>query len=125
MTTEQALNHLELSADHMRRARARLAEGERMEASMEGWLAVTVLVEAAAEQRGWKCDDHLHLWRAMQALADESGDRNREMTLQLGLAGSLRTNAGEDWLDAEWVGMLLDDIEPLIGKLRRLSTPGA
>ncbi len=123
MTTEQALNHLDLSADHMRRARLRLAEGDRVQASTEGWLAVEVLAKAAAEQRGWKCGDRLHLRRAMSALAREADDR--ETRLQLGLAGSLRTNAGEDWLDAEWVGMLLDDIEPLIGKLRRLSTPGA
>ncbi len=127
MTTRQALNHLDLSADHMRRARACMSEGDLPQASLEGWLAVTVLVEAAAEQRGWKCDDQLHLRRAMSALARE-GD-GREMRLQFGLAGTLYRNYAEaccgGWLDAESVGAFLDDIEPLIGKLRRLSTPGA
>ena len=127
MTTEQALRHLDLSADHMRQARVRLAEGDLPQASLDGWLAVEVLIKAIAEQRGWPHDHHRYLWQAMQALANEAGDA--EMRMEFSVAHGLYRNHAEaccdGWLDAKSVGAFLDDIEPLIGKLRRLSTPVA
>ncbi len=127
MTTEQALRHLDLSADHTRQARVRLAEGDLPQASLGGWLAVEVLIKAIAEQRGWRHDHHRYLWQAMQALANEIGDS--DMPMEFSLAhGLYRNHAGaccDGWLDAQTVAMFLDDIEPLLEKLRRLSTPGA
>ena len=123
MTTEQARRHPDLGVDHMRQARLRVSEGNLPQASRDGWLAVEALIQTIAEQRGWACDDHLHLWRAAQALADEAGDR--EIGKQLGLASVLYANSDEDWLDAQTVALFLDDLEMLTQQLRRLSTTGA
>lgn len=119
MTTEQINHYQELSAEYLRHARDLLAEGDLTQASEKGWGAASVLVKAAAESRGWRHENHRHLWQALGRLEDETNDE--EMREQFGLAGELHTNYYEGWLDEETVTRYLAAVEQLVAKLDDLA----
>lgn len=119
MTTEQVIHYRDMSTEYLSHARSLLAEGDLKQASEKAWGAVAVLVKAAAEERGWRHEGHRELWRALYRLADEAEDE--EMRRQFGLAGALRTNYYEDWLDAKSVEQYLSEVEQLTAKLDDLA----
>ena len=119
MTTARTGHYSDLSAEYLRKARAHLAEGDLTQASEKGWGAAAVAVKAVAEARGLRHEGHRELWRALERLADETGDG--ELRAQFGLAGALHTNFYEAWLGAETVEDYLGHVERLVGKLGALA----
>ena len=119
MTTARTSHYSDLSAEYLRKARAHLAEGDLTQAGEKGWGAAAVAVKAVAEARGLRHEGHRELWRALEQLADETGDA--ELRAQFGLAGTMHTNFYEAWLGAETVEDYLGQVERLVGKLGALA----
>ena len=107
------------SRDFLARARAYLDQDDLLQASEKGWGAAAQMVKCIAESRGWRHDGHRDLWRVVNRLADETGDR--ELRTSFGLAGFLHTNFYEGWLPHEAVGDHLTKVEELLAKLERLA----
>ena len=99
-------------------ARAELATGDVQQASEKGWGAAAQMVKAAAQQRGWGHDGHGLLFRAARRLHNETGDG--DISRLFAVAGSLHTNFYEDWLGAESVAEMLDDVERFVDLLESL-----
>ena len=100
-------------------ARAYLDDGDLLQASEKGWGAAAEMVRAVAEARGWPHATHRDLWRAVNSLAEEAGDR--QMRVHFHTAGSLHMNFYEGWLPQEAVEDGLSQVEELVGKLGALS----
>ncbi len=107
------------SRDFLAKARTYLAEGDLLQASEKGWGAAAQMVKCIAESRGWPHEGHRELWRAVNRLAHETGDR--EILTSFGLAGFLHTNFYEGWLTHEAVESHLSKVEELLGKLEGLA----
>ena len=106
--------------DFLTKARRYLAEDDLLQASEKGWGAAAQMVKCIAEARGWSHDGHHQLWRAVNRLVEETGDR--EMRTAFGLAGALQTNFYEGWLPRENVEDYLGQVEELVLKLEGLSS---
>ena len=84
----------------------------------KGWGAAAQMVKWIAEARGWPHDGHHQLWRAVNRLVEETGDR--DIRTAFGLAGTLHTNFYEGWLPRETVEDHLDQVADLLSKLETL-----
>ena len=107
------------SRDFLTRARACLEQDDLLQASEKGWGAAAQMVKCVAESRGWRHEGHRELWRVVNRLAEESGDR--ELRTSFGLAGFLHTNFYEGWLPREAVEDHLLKVEELLEKLDGLA----
>lgn len=104
--------------DFLARAQTYLAGNDLLQASEKGWGAAAQMVKGVAESRGWPHDGHHQLWRAVNLLVDETGDR--EIRTAFGSAGALHTNFYEGWLPRETVEDYLDSVADLVSKLEKL-----
>ncbi len=96
-----------------------LAEGDTRQASEKGWGAAAQMIKAVASSRDWKHRSHAALYKAVDRIVAETGDRSIG-TLFRG-ANGLHQNFYENWGAAEYVtaglgdvGTLLDKLEPLL-----------
>ena len=119
MTTEQVTCYRDLSAEHLRLARALLAEDDPMEALERGWAAVASELEAAAKARGLPHDRHWELWVVVRALIEESGDI--DLGLLFGCVQSMQINFYDVQYEGDDVRWFLDEVERLVGKLEELA----
>ncbi len=119
MTSEQVGHYRELSAEHLRLARALLAEGDPMEALERGWAAVASELEAAAKARGLPRDRHWELQAVVRALIEESGDI--DLSVLFGCVQAMQINFYDVQYEAEEVEWFLDEVERLVGKLGGLA----
>ena len=106
--------------EFLARAQTYLAEGDLLQASEKGWGAAAQMVKSIAEARGWPHGGHHQLWRAVNRLADETGDR--DIRTAFGLAGALHTNFYEGWLPPETVEDYLAHVSDLLSKLEPLAS---
>ena len=106
--------------EFLARAWSYLAEGDLLQASEKDWGAAAQMVKSVAEARGWSHNGHHQLWRAVNRLVEETGDR--EMRAVFRLAGALHTNFYEGWLPRENVEDYLGQVEELVFKLEGLSS---
>ena len=119
-TTEGVVHYRELSAEHLRLARALLAEGDPLEALERGWAAVASELEAAAKVRGLPLDGHRELRGVVRRLTEESGDR--DLGRLFGCVQTMQINFYDvpyEYEDVEWY---LGEVERLVGKLGELVT---
>ena len=115
MTTQ---TYQQASERFLAQARAELSDGDLAQASEKGWGAAAQMVEAIAEQRGWRHRSHALLFEAVDALADEAGDQ--DIARLFDVASALHVNFYENWRSATNISRGLDDVETLIGKLSPL-----
>ena len=101
------------------KARTYLDGGDLLQASEKGWGAAAQMVKSIAEARGWPHNGHHELWRVVNRLVDETGDR--EIRTAFGLASTLHTNIYEGWLPRESVEDYLDRVGNLLSKLETLA----
>ena len=112
MTTQK---YREDSRKLLAQARSELAAGDVPQASEKGWGAVTQILKAVAEDRGWDHGKHRHLSRVASRLRAELGDGDI-FTFYM-VADSLHGNFYEDEYVATDVAEALDKVGLLIGKL--------
>ena len=105
--------------DFLAKAHVYLAEGDLLQASEKGWGAAAQIVKGIAEARGWPHNGHHHLWRVVNRLVEETGDRAIRTTFTV--ASALHTNFYEGWLPRETVEDHLDQVAGLLSKLEALS----
>ena len=123
MVTAATGRYVDLSSAYLAKARVHLAEGDLVQASEKGWGAAAVLVKACAEARGIDHDKHRHLWRTVNRLYDETGDR--ELRILFSNAESLHGNFYEDHFDEGAVRDFLIQVDVLVDKLTPLIDSGA
>ena len=104
--------------DFMEKARAYLANDDLLQASEKGWGAAVQAVKAIAEARGWRHKSHVDLYRAIDRLCQETG--NRDLVDLFGAAGNLHINFYEGWLTRRMVDQYLTRVEELVAKLGAL-----
>ena len=104
--------------EFLAKARTYLAGNELLQASEKGWGAAAQMVKSIAEARGWPHDGHHQLWRAVNLLVEETGDR--DIRTAFGVAGALHTNFYEGWLPRETVEDYLGQVADLVSKLDTL-----
>ena len=106
------------SRELLAQATRELASGDSRQASEKAWGAAAQMVKAAAQQRGWRHDNHFLLYQAINRLVEETGDE------QIGslfvIAGGLHTNFYEHELPTETVARAVRDVETLLDKLEPL-----
>ena len=78
------------------------------------------MVKSAAEARGWPHNSHHQLWRVVNRLVDETGDR--DIRTAFGTAAALQTNFYEGWLPRETVEDYLAHVSDLLSKLEPLAS---
>ena len=105
--------------EYLAKARACLADDDLLQASEKGWGAAAQMVKSIAEARGWPHNGHHQLWRAVNRLVDETGDR--DIRTAFSVAGFLHTNFYEGWLPRETVEDHLDQVADLLSKLETLA----
>ena len=93
-----------------------LASGDARQASEKGWGAAAQMLKAVAEQRGWQHNSHGALYRVVDRLVQETGDR--EIRTLFGAASGLHTNFYENWASSDSVEGWLQDMERALGQVR-------
>ena len=96
-----------------------LAEGDSRQASEKGWGAAAQMIKAIASNRGWNHNTHAALYRVIDRLVNETGDKG--IHLRFATANALHQNFCENWGSADYVSgglahvqELLDQLEPLL-----------
>lgn len=99
----------------LEQARTELSAGDVRQASEKGWGAAAQAVKSVADARDWQHRNHAALFRVVSRLATETGDDDIHRWFHA--ASSLHINFYENWLDADAVGVGLDDIDRLVHRL--------
>ena len=107
--------HQQLSEYLLAEARRELVAGGLPQASEYGWGAITQILKAIAEQRGWEHNRHRHYLRIASRLRAETGDG--DILRLFGVANLLHENFCENDMSAGGVADGLDDVEALLNKL--------
>lgn len=100
--TTQAEYYSATSRDFFAQAEAALAQNDLLQTSEKGWGAAAEMVKSVADARGLPHEGHRELWRVVNRLTAETGDR--EIRTVFGLAGYLHTNFYEGWLPRRAAG---------------------
>lgn len=105
--------------DFLAKARTYLGEGDLLQASEKGWGAAAQMVKSVAEAREWPHNGHHHLWRVVNRLVNETGDR--DIRTAFAAAAALHTNFYEGWLPRETVEDYLVHVSDLLAELEALT----
>ena len=97
------------------KAHACLVEGDLQQASKQGWKAVERMVEAVAEDRGWRHASPDDLYRVIGRLAGETSDEQLRGLFRS--ANALHWNAYEGWFTTAFVAGGLKDAEEITKRL--------
>ena len=107
--------HTEAATEFLAQAHICLAEGDLLRASKQGWNAVERMVEAVAEDRGWRHATPGGLYRVISCLANETSDE--QLRTLFSSANSLHWNAYEGWFTTDFVAGGLKDAEEITKRL--------
>ena len=119
-SAERIEYHNTASHDFMEKAWKYFHEGDLVQASEKGWGAAAQMVKAAAEARGWRHDGHVELYRAIDRLAEESGEE--QITELFHFASALHINFYEGWMPRRMVRSGLIRVGELVDSLERLQS---
>ena len=108
-------HHTETAIEFLAQARTCLAEGNLQQASKQGWNAVERMVEAVAEERGWRHASPDDLYRVISCLANETSDE--QLRTLFSSANALHWNAYEGWFTTDFVADGLKDVEEIAKRL--------
>ena len=95
-----------------------LAAGDSRQASEKGWGATAQMIKAIASHRGWKHNSHAALYRVIDRLVNETGDKG--IHRRFGVANALHQNFYENWGSADYVARGLSDVRELLSRLEPL-----
>jgi hypothetical protein len=116
---EDLVEHYQsLSEKYLREARKLLKEGDLVQASEKLWGATALTVKMVAAKRGLILEEHGSLWNFVNTLAMVSGDK--DIVTFFGVANALHRNFYENEMGRETVEIAAENIEKLVGKLRKL-----
>ncbi len=116
--TQQVQTYRERSRAFLVKARDELLAGDLEQASEKPWGAAGLIVKAVADRRGMEHQKHHHLFRVVDALVRETGDRH--MDTLFAAANGFHINFYEDWFTASQVERRLDDVSDFVARLERL-----
>lgn len=108
-------HHTETATEFLAKAHTCLAEGDLQRASKQGWNAVERMVEAVAEERGWRHESPGDLYRVISRLADETSDK--QLRTLFSSTDALHWNAYEGWFTTAFVADGLKDVEEITKRL--------
>ncbi|MDE0169252.1 MAG: PaREP1 family protein [bacterium] len=106
--------------EYLTKVHTYLAEDDLLQASEKGWGAAAQMVKSVAEAGGWPHNGHHELWRAVNLIVDQTGDR--DIRTAFAAAAALHTNFYEGWLPRETVEHYLAQVDELVSKLEGLSS---
>ena len=111
--------HLRIAAEYWGKCPHYLAEGDLQQAGEKGGGTVAHLTKALAILRGWEHYDHVAIWEAVQAVADEMPDAAAAEPVRRGLnaATSLYAHCYDGHLDPNQTAFNLATIAPLLDTL--------
>ena len=95
-----------------------LVQDDLLQASEKGWGAAAHLVKSVAQRRSWRHDGHRELYRAVNRLAQETGDN--QIRLLFASASALHMNFYENWMPKEMVEESLSQVGDFLRKLEDL-----
>ena len=121
--TTRVDHHTETATEFLARAHACLAEGDLLQASKQGWNAVERMVEAVAEERGWRHASPDDLYRVISCLANETSDEQLRRLFRS--VNALHWNADEGWFTTAFVAGGLKDAEEITKRLSAALPPAA
>ena len=113
--TTRVDHHTETATEFLAQAHACLANDDLLRASKQGWDAVERMVEAVAEERGWRHASPDDLYRVIGRLADETSDEQLRGLFRS--ANALHWNAYEGWFTTTFVVGGLKDVEEITKRL--------
>ncbi len=113
--TTRVDHHTETATEFLAQAHICLAEGDLLQASKQGWNAVERMVEAVAENRGWRNATPGDLYLAIDLLADETSDE--QLRGLFSSVNALHWNAYEGWFTTAFVAGGLKDAEEITKRL--------
>jgi len=117
---EDLVEHYQsLSEKYLAEAKELLKKGDLVQASEKFWGAAALTVKMVAAKRGLTLEEHGSLWNYINTLAKVSGDK--DIVRFFGEANALHRNFYENEMARESVEILAEDIEKLVGKLRKIS----
>ena len=103
---------------YLEQANEELQNGDLLQASEKGWGAVSQIVKAVAEERGWEHRGNWYLHDAVSLLVEETGDD--ELRTLFAIANHLYINFYEGWLDRDAVEFNLRQVTRFIEKVEAL-----
>ena len=111
----RSTHHTETAVALLLEARSCLDEGDLLQASEKGWETAAYLVEAIAEQRGWRHTSHGDLFKAVNRIVAELDDE--QLLDKFLTANSLHQNFYEGWMPEETVAGGLNAVEKFVRRL--------
>ena len=111
--------HLQIAAEYWGKCPRHLAEGDLQQAGEKGGGTVAHLTKALAILRGWEHYDHVAVWEAVQAVADEMPDAGTAEPVRRGLAAatSLYAHCYDGHLEQNHTAFILETIAPMLDVL--------
>ena len=117
-STMQTLTYQEAARQLLAQGFDELAQGDSRQASEKGWGAAAQMIKAVASHRGWKHDSHATLYRVIDRLVKETGDK--AIRRRFSTANALHQNFYENWGSSDYVAQGLADVQDLLDRLEPL-----
>lgn len=108
--------YLKLSLKCLSEAKEMLKRGDYHNASEKLWGTAAHIVKAVAEKRGWKHSNHTELFKVVDRIVGETGDKDLRILFRT--ASALHQNFYENWMTQEFVKDSTQDIENFIKKMK-------
>ena len=115
---QRTTTYREQSRVFLAQAWQELADGDLPQASEKGWGAVSQMVKAIAQERGWRHRSHRNLQIAVDVLRRETDDEDLE--IQFGAGENLHQNFYENSYPADSIALRLRLVEMFVGKAEGL-----
>ncbi len=112
---QQTQTYKERSRIFLAKARDELAAGDLEQASEKAWGAASLMLKAAAQQRGLDHETHNQLFQVLRVVASELDDQ--ELRRLFNDANGLHHNFYEHRLTAEEISDDIDSVERFVGKV--------
>ena len=110
--------YLKLSEDYLRAAEELYSKGDLTQAGEKYWSAVTALLNAIGELRGWDHYSHRDYDIIIDKLYEETGDKS--IMLDFSVAERLHANFYHNFMDKEVFDAHRQAVLELISKLREI-----
>jgi hypothetical protein len=116
--TTRTEEYTAMSRELFRKAVEALDQDDLVQASEKLWGAAAHIIEAVAERHGWPHLDERDLYRTVDRLAAETGDRG--LPALFAYASGLYTNSIENWRDRGFVEEGVGHIREFMEKMEAL-----
>ena len=117
--TSQATQYTATSRELLSKSGEALILDDLLQASEKGWGAAAHMVKGVAQRKGWAHHGHRELYRLVNRLAEETGER--QLRVLFNSASALHSNFYENWMPREMVEDSLSQVGEFIQKLEQLT----